>query len=284
MLTRLETYIEELTTDPAAFLITMAYTWGVILLSLILHECAHGFAALRCGDPTAKMLGRLSLNPARHLDPIGTLCMFLIGFGWAKPVPVNPNNFRSYRRDNFLVSIAGIAVNLTIFLLCVLISCIVNRFLWSPEILEIMMDEFGEIDVLLNPMYGWVLTFNGIDMPLGASVIVDSGHAMIAPYGQFMQHSWLIYVQRLLLLLAQVNLSLALFNLLPVPPLDGSHILFDVILDGKVNMGSKIGRICSLGMVVLIMTGVLGKVLSYGVTFVYETVLHLGLLIISTGL
>lgn len=83
MLNRLEMYIEWLKTDPVDFIIYMAYTVAVVLISLILHECAHGWMALKCGDPTAKMMGRLSLNPARHLDPIGTLCMFLLGFGWA---------------------------------------------------------------------------------------------------------------------------------------------------------------------------------------------------------
>ena len=72
---------------------------AALLLSLILHELGHGFVALKCGDPTAKMMGRLSLDPRKHLDPIGAICMFFPGIGWAKPVPINPYNFRRRDRD-----------------------------------------------------------------------------------------------------------------------------------------------------------------------------------------
>ena len=90
MLTRMETYMAMLRENPASFVIYMAYTAVAILMSLILHECAHGYAAYRCGDPTAKLLGRLSLNPARHLDPLGTLCMVVLGktrTGQSPPFP-----------------------------------------------------------------------------------------------------------------------------------------------------------------------------------------------------
>ena len=85
------------------------------LVCITLHELAHGYVALRCGDPTAQMMGRLSFNPLRHLNLFGTICMFLFGVGWANPVPVNPRNFRSFRRDDFLVSIAGIVTNLLLY-------------------------------------------------------------------------------------------------------------------------------------------------------------------------
>lgn len=279
MLDRLETYIAQLQTDPAGFLITMAYTWGVILFSLILHECAHGYVALKCGDPTAKMLGRLSLNPARHLHPLGTLCMFLFGFGWAKPVPVNPRNFHDYRRDDFLVSIAGVTLNLTIFIAATLLSCIVNRYLWTQEMIEIMLEEFGEIDILLNPFYGWVLTFEGLDGSIGASSIMNYGHELIGSFGEFMQHPWLIWVQRLLLLLAQVNLTLAVFNLLPIPPLDGFHVLNDTLLKGRLRLDSRMFQIAHFALMALMLTGVLNTVLSFCVTNVYEAVLRIFLLL-----
>ena len=96
-------WFEELTNDPSGTLITLAYVAVCILFSLILHECAHGWVAYKCGDPTAKMLGRLTLNPAKHLDPFGTICMVFLHVGWAKPVPVNPRNFRHFRRDYILV-------------------------------------------------------------------------------------------------------------------------------------------------------------------------------------
>ena len=279
MFSRIESYIAQLQADPVNFLITMAYTWGVILFSLILHECAHGYVALKCGDPTAKMLGRLSLNPARHLDPLGTLCMFVLGFGWAKPVPVNPRNFRDFRRDDFFVSIAGITVNLTIFIVSVLLSCIVNRFLWTQEMLDIMLEEFGEVDVLLNPYYGWVLTFTGLEGSVGAGSIMDDGHKMIAVFSEFMRYPWLIWVQRLLLLLAQVNLSLAMFNLLPFPPLDGFHIVNDTILKGKLRLNYSLHRITHGLLMVLLLTGVLSEVLYFLNSNMYEAVLRVFLML-----
>lgn len=83
-----------------------------ILMALILHEVAHGLVACWCGDLSAKDAGRLSLNPAKHLDPLGTLCFILFGFGWAVPVPINPQNFRHPRRDAVWVALAGIIMNL----------------------------------------------------------------------------------------------------------------------------------------------------------------------------
>ena len=103
MFSRLQTYLSMLRSNPLGFLIYIVYFTVTILLSLILHEIGHAYVAWRCGDPTAKMLGRLSLDPRRHLDPIGTLSMVLIGVGWAKPVPVNPRNFKGNRvRDDRL--------------------------------------------------------------------------------------------------------------------------------------------------------------------------------------
>ena len=91
--------------DPWGFLQFMLYRAPAVLLALTLHEFAHGYAALKAGDLTAKRMGRLSLNPLKHLDPIGTVSLFLLGFGWAKPVPVNPNNYRNPRRDDIVVII-----------------------------------------------------------------------------------------------------------------------------------------------------------------------------------
>lgn len=85
-----------------------------LLLALTLHEVAHGYVAYRLGDPTAKALGRLSLNPIKHLDPIGTIAFFFIKFGWAKPVPVNPKYFKDPKRDMLWVALAGPATNLVL--------------------------------------------------------------------------------------------------------------------------------------------------------------------------
>lgn len=288
MLDRLESYIAQLQADPVGFLITMAYTWGVILFSLILHECAHGYVALKCGDPTAKMLGRLSLNPARHLDPLGTLCMFLLGFGWAKPVPVNPRNFRNYRRDDFFVSIAGITVNLTIFIVSVLLSCIVNRIMMGPETLNALMEgyEVG-VEPFVSPLYNvgaylmegnWteLVKFYKYGIDVDISVFFKTGMDAL---NDLLAVPWLLHVERLLLQMAQVNLTLAVFNLLPFPPLDGFHVVNDILLKGKLRLNQQLHQITHILLMILLLTGMLNKVLTFCVTNVYESVLRVFLML-----
>ena len=89
----------DLFNNPMDTLLSLLISLPGIFLALSAHEAAHGWVALKCGDPTAKMMGRITLNPLRHIDPVGFLCMLFAGFGWAHPVPVNPNNFRNYRKD-----------------------------------------------------------------------------------------------------------------------------------------------------------------------------------------
>ncbi len=252
MFSRIESYISQLQADPVGFLITMAYTWGVILFSLILHECAHGYVALKCGDPTAKMMGRLSLNPARHLDPMGTLCMFLLGFGWAKPVPVNPRNFRDYRRDDFFVSIAGITVNLTLCIISIILATVVQYFLWDRTFVQMFVEAYGSAEGLMNVFgsdsscaWAWSIAYGG----------------SFEGFEDCFQHGWLLYVQRFLLLMAEVNLALAIFNFLPIPPLDGYHLLNDTLLRGKLQLNGTMFNITRVLLVVLILAGVLDTVL-----------------------
>ena len=99
------------------------------LIALILHEVAHGFVAYKCGDPSAKIAGRLSLNPIKHLDPLGTLCFMIAPFGWAKPVPVNPFNYRNFKKGNFFVSIAGVTVNLCLAIIFSLCFFFVDKYM-----------------------------------------------------------------------------------------------------------------------------------------------------------
>ena len=285
MFTRLETYIAQLQADPVNFLITMAYTWGVILFSLILHECAHGYMAYKCGDPTAKMLGRLSLNPARHLDPLGTLFMFAFGFGWAKPVPVNPRNFRNFRRDDFLVSIAGVSVNLTIFLVCVLLSCVVNRVMMGQELIATFMEAYDVgVEPFVSPLYnvgGYIMDGDWAALAeffpyayggdLHSGIYVKEGWEALSA---LLAYPWLLYVQRALLLLAQVNLTLAVFNLLPIPPLDGFHVVNDILLKGKLRLGGRLYQLTRVALFALMLTGVLNTVLSFCVSHVYDAVLR----------
>ncbi|MCF7844969.1 MAG: site-2 protease family protein [Kiritimatiellales bacterium] len=98
-----------------------------ILIAISVHEWGHGFVAYKLGDPTAKMDGRLSLNPLSHLDPIGTLMFIVVGFGWAKPVPIDPRYFRNHKRDTTLVALAGPATNLIMAFICFFILTIVLK-------------------------------------------------------------------------------------------------------------------------------------------------------------
>lgn len=146
--------------DPITFILLVI----PLLYSIILHEVAHGWMALKMGDTTAKLLGRLSLNPLRHLDPVGTVMLFIFGFGWAKPVPVNFANLKNQRSGWFFVSSAGIVVNMIL----AFVAFFVFR-LTSPDPHEVL-------------------------------------------------YKFLYY-------LAQINIILAAFNMIPIPPLDGSKIL-----------------------------------------------------------
>lgn len=186
-----------------------------ILFSLIIHECAHGWVALKCGDPTAKWMGRLTLNPARHLDPVGTLCMLFLRIGWAKPVPVNPRNFRNYRKDYLLVSFAGIAVNALIFLLS---------------------------------------TFFAVLIALKARA------------------GWLSYVYDFLYILGQMNLCLAIFNLLPIPPLDGFRLLDQLVFKGQLNLSRRAMNYIQIGFLIVCVSGLLNGLLSKVIGTVYTGV------------
>ena len=289
MFNRLELYIEELQRDPVSVLITMAYTWAVLLISLILHEVAHGYVAYRCGDPTAKMMGRLSLNPLHHLDPMGTLFMLFAGFGWAKPVPVNPRYLRRPRRDHLLVSLAGVTVNLTIFLTCVLLSCVLNRIMMSDELIaefQLWWPEQG-VEPFVSPFYGIGMTDGDWSLlseyfptaygyRVGQGIYTLSGWALLEHH---LNAPWLLYVQRLLLLLAQVNLTLCIFNLFPIPPLDGFHVLNNTLLMGRIRLNQRAYQIITLVFAVLMFSGVLMEPLSYCVVHGYDAVLRLCLML-----
>ena len=255
ILNRLQSWFQWFTADPVGFLIYLLYFAASILLTLMLHEIAHGYVAWKCGDPTAKMLGRLSLDPRKHLDPMGTLFLIFFGFGWAKPVPVNPRNFDNYRRDDFLVSIAGITVNITLFLLSLSLAVGLNGLLWKPEVISF----YGAKALLSSDGIGYAVLLGGAG--------VENVQAMRYP--------WVQYIQRFLLLFSTMNLSVGLFNLLPIPPLDGYHIFNDILLKGRLRLSPQIFQIAQVALIVLCLTGGLSGILTSLFNTVEDAVLNL---------
>lgn len=162
----------------------------LLLISLSFHEYAHGYAAFKQGDGYAKSTGRLTLNPFKHIDPIGLICMALVGFGWAKPVPIVPQNFRNGKKSMIIVASAGIIANLILAFIAI--------FLFD---------------------FCYYIAFSNISAGSKGAIIAYS-------------------VLRALQYLAYCNISLAVFNFLPVPPLDGYKIFRELFI-------SKCYRFCS---------------------------------------
>lgn len=129
-----------------------------IAVAISVHEFGHAYSAHLLGDDTAKTDGRMTLNPARHVDPIGLLSLLLLHIGWAKPVPVNPNNFKNYKLGNFLVSISGVVCNVLMAIVCVLINKYVNMYAINLIASATVMYNLGfaAFNLLpLPPLDGW---------------------------------------------------------------------------------------------------------------------------------
>lgn len=177
-----------------------------VLIALVVHEVSHGYVAYLCGDNTAKAYGRLTLNPLKHLDPFGAIMMLLIGFGYARPVPVNYRNLRKPRRDIALVALAGPLSNLLLaFVACVLYFVILLIYAASA-------------DVRLETVAA------GIRWLPSPAAYYDQNWLMNALFMGEVPRLLTTFMQ-FLTLFATVNIGLALFNLVPLPPLDGSKIL-----------------------------------------------------------
>ncbi len=188
--------------------VLIVYEIIAFVFAICVHESAHAWTANQCGDPTARMLGRISLNPIKHVDPIGTVLVPLIGIlshfgfvGWAKPTPVNPLNFRHQVRDDILTSVAGPASNFIIALV-------------SAILLEV----------------------------IGFAV----GRSGIAP------NSILVPIILLLQVFVEINILLLAFNLIPFPPLDGSHVLRHLLSPGAQRIYDGVGI---LGLLLLFWIG-----------------------------
>jgi len=205
----------------------MELSYVIILFQLIaflfaisVHESAHAWTAWKLGDPTAQMLGRITLNPIRHIDPIGTVILpgllMLSGlpvFGWAKPVPVNPRNFSSEMRDDILTSVAGPVSNFLVV--------------------------FGAM---------MVLSVIALVSPEGRFLITNLARG----YADLGTDSILMPVALLLYQVIIINVILAVFNLIPVPPLDGSHVLRHLLPENARRMYDMAGMVLLL---ILVMFG-----------------------------
>ena len=185
-----------------------------VLISIVIHELAHGFVAYKMGDPTAKRAGRLSLNPFKHIDPLGALCMLFFRFGWAKPVPVNPNYFRRKKAGIVLVSLAGPAAN------------------------------------ILFAFFVMILLY------------LSNGLSAFYLFSTYVEDLYLI------------NLSLAVFNLIPIPPLDGSKVLGALLPEAGEEWLLRYERYGMILLFVLVFASgrwnPLGRILSFGVNYLHR--------------
>ncbi|MBQ4526631.1 MAG: site-2 protease family protein [Clostridia bacterium] len=179
-------------------LISLILSIPGLLLAIVFHEMAHGWAAYLMGDRTAKSMGRLSPNPLHHIDPIGAICMLFFRFGWAKPVPINSANFKKRKLGIIMVSLAGPLANFIIAFFCILFAGIlINMTISDPIVINWFFDLLAE---------GAVLDIG----KLGASTVVEFFY-MVFIYG------------------AILNIGFMVFNLIPIPPLDGSKIVMEFL-------------------------------------------------------
>lgn len=192
--------------DPIAVLQSLILKIPALLFAVTIHEVAHGWVADRLGDPTARLQGRLTLNPLPHIDVFGAIAFVLAGFGWAKPVPVDPRNLRHPRRDMALVGAAGPISNFLVAFVSLVVLALFRRTVHLPFIAE----------------------------PVGG----------------------------LLLLTYQFNLALGIFNLLPLPPLDGGHFLPYFLPRGSWSLLHQLEQYGPLLLLLLLISGAAQYVLS----------------------
>ena len=255
--------ISSILADPMSFLTSLLISLPGVLLALSIHECAHAWVALRCGDDTAYLMGRVTLNPAKHIDPIGFLCMLMVVFGWAKPVPVNPNKFRSYRRDDLKVSVAGVTANLCLFFVCFFIlSLVFTGALAKLPSYESRTDAMRAYYTNRDAMAETYVVHDGNEVQLWT----EDGY-----YTQdtLFKYSYYMYdeviepafgravsiLYQMILHCMFINLSLAVFNLIPLPPLDGYHVLNDLVLKQDLFAQIRTQRIAGGILIALIMLG-----------------------------
>lgn len=205
--------------------ITLLISLPIFLMAVVIHECSHGWVAYKCGDPTAKMMGRLTLNPLAHIDPLGTILFPLLlivihspfVFGWAKPVPVNFSNLRHYKRDMVIVGIAGPASNILIAII-------------------------GTIVIRLMSIPAW--TVGGLVLEF---IVI-------------------------------INLLLAVFNLVPVPPLDGSRVVSGLLPKEYAAYYNKLEPFGIFILIGLLALGLIDKIILPIVSFLSSLLLGGGII------
>ncbi len=204
--------------SPSEWLMDKIILVPAIVIGLTFHEFAHAFMADRLGDQTPRLQGRVTLNPLAHIDWIGLVALFFAGFGWGKPVQIDPYQFHHRRRDEILVSVAGVAMN---FLLAIVFTFVAKGFLTVAGA-------------------GWI----------------SSG---------FGESIWLMIIY-----IIQINLVLMIFNLIPVPPLDGFNILAQIVNIRETETYWKIYQYGNWILVALILFGVAGLIIRPCVSFLFN--------------
>jgi Zn-dependent protease len=207
-------------------LIEFIFTLPALLISLTIHEWAHAYTAYKLGDNSQKALGRLTLDPFSHIDPMGFICIALFGFGWGKPVVFDDRNFKNKSKGNMLVALAGPLSNIIMAVLCTLIL---------------------KVLVMLN--------FASFDYPTVISVTSIIG--------------------RMLLLTIGFNIVFGIFNMIPIPPFDGSKVLF-YFLPGKYkNIMYMLERYSFIIIIVILVTNIASIIISPIVNFIYTILMYI---------
>ena len=189
--------------DFGYFLIRAITSLPAIIIAMVIHEWAHARTAYALGDPTPRMMGRLTLNPAAHVDLIGLLMLFIVHFGWAKPVQINPYNFSNPRRDDILVSLAGPGANFAISFVTLMVMIFLAKI--------------------------------GFEMSEGMQLVLSS--IMI------------------------ININFGIFNLIPIPPLDGSHVLKQLLPYELAQKYEILEQHSFLILIIILMTPVVSWIL-----------------------
>ena len=194
----------------------MIFRIPALLIALTVHEYAHARAAVTLGDPTPRFMGRLTLNPIAHLDPLGLLMLWLFKFGWAKPVPINPGHFKNYRQGVLLVSLAGPVSNM----LLALVTALIIGILAKLQLLS----------------------------------------------GDWVKVLWMTY---------SYNIILAIFNLVPIPPLDGSKVLSSLLPGRQGQWFDQLEQYGPFVLMALVYVGVIGVItypLERGLSYIINTI------------